>query len=135
MNPCLLSPFLFLTNTVIAYIYGYVFYSFLFAQLILTSLYYHGVGDWISAVLDKAAIIAVVCYGLYVFLSKLSSGSVIDLTKTVLIVGTFLITNFIYLYGRQTESYCFDADPAIANSSHAGLHAISVLGHICIVLL
>ncbi len=81
-------------------IYGYAFYSFLFVQLVLTSLYYHGIGDWTSGILDKATILAVVCYGLYVFLSKLSSGSgcALDLTKTVLavlIVGTFLITNFI----------------------------------------
>ena len=137
MNPCLLSPFLFLTNTVIAYIYGYAFYAFLFAQLLVTSVYYHGIGDWPSEVLDKATILAIFCYGSYVFLSKISGGSlgVAKAALAALIVGTFLATNFLYFYGRQNGSYCFDGDPDIANSWHAGLHAVSALGHVCIVLL
>lgn len=137
INPCLLSPFLFLTNTVIAYIYGYAFYAFLFGQLLLTSLYYHSIGDWTSEVLDKATILAIVCYGSYVFLSKLSGGS-FGVGKTALaalIMGTFLATNFLYFYGRQNGTYCFDADPAIANSWHAGMHTVSALGHVCNVML
>lgn len=119
---------------VIAYIYGYVFYAFLFAQLLITSLYYHGISDWTSEILDKATIIAIVCYGGYVFLSKISGGST-NTALAALIVGTFLVTNFLYFYGRWDESYCFDTDPNIAGSWHAGLHAVTSLGHVCIVLL
>lgn len=137
INPCLLSPLLFLTNTVIAYIYGYVLYAFLFAQLLLTSLYYHGIGDWTSEVLDKATILVIVCYGSYVFLSKLIGGSfgVGNTVLAALIVGTFLVTIFLYFYGRQKGAYCFDEDSAIANSWHAGIHVATALGHVCIVLL
>lgn len=134
MNPCLISPFLFLTNTVISYIYGYVFYAFLFAQLLLTSLYYHGVGDWVSTVLDRSAVLALIGYGGYMFATKLTAGDYRS-SLAALVVATFLLSGYLYFYGRQEGAYCFDADPAIANSWHAGLHAVSALGHICIVLL
>lgn len=137
MNPCLISPLLFLTNTVISYIYGYAFYSFLSAQLLVTSLYYYVIGDWTSGIIDKATILAIVCYGTYVFVSKLSGGS-LGMTKAslaALIVGTFLATHILYFYGRQNGTYCFDTDPAVANSWHACLHVVSALGHACIVLL
>lgn len=135
MNPCLISPFLFLTNTVVAYIYGYVFYAFLFAQLLLTSLYYHGIGDWTSAALDKITIAAIIAYGGYVFVSKMAAGSGRDRGLAALVIATFLASGYLYVYGRQQGTYCFDADPDIANSWHAGLHAVSALGHVCIVLL
>ena len=109
----------------------------LFAQLLVTSLYYHGVGDWVSGIIDKATVLAIVCYGLYVFVSKISGGSlgVAETALAVFIMGTFLATNFLYFYGKRNGSYCFDEDPAIANNWHAGLHAVCALGHMCIVLL
>lgn len=136
MNPCLISPVVFLVNTVIGLIYGYTFYAFLFFQLILTSLYYHGIGDLFSTVLDKATIATIVSYGGYVFLTKI--GAISGLAKILMatvVVLAFLSTIYFYYYGKQIGHYCFHEDQSTADWWHAGLHVISSLGHMCIMLL
>ena len=92
----------------------------------LTSLYYHGVGDWVSTVLDRSAVLALIGYGGYVFATKLTAGGYRS-SLAALVMATFLLSGYLYFYGRQEGAYCFDADPMIANSWHTGLHAASAL--------
>lgn len=137
MNPCLLSPILFLSNTAIAYHYDYTLYSYLFFQLMLTSFYYHGTYNQLSNILDKLSILSVVSYGGYVFFVQklLYIQTAFQAFIAMQILGTFLLTNYLYIYGQYKEKYCFHKDPFTANLYHAFLHLLSSVGHILIVLL
>ena len=136
MNPCLLSPILFLSNSVIASYNNYNLYSYLFFQLMLTSFYYHSTYNQLSNILDKLSIVTVVSYGGYLFVQKLAYiETFYQAFLTVQIIGTFLMTNYLYLYGRYKQKYCFCNDHYKANLYHAFLHLLSSVGHIMIVLL
>lgn len=136
VKPCLVSPVLFLINTVVAYMYGYVFYALLWFQLMLTSFYYHGVGDVASAALDKAMIGLIVCYGGYLFVTKL--GGISGMRRNLLaaiVFCAFIATIYLYVYGKYYGDYCFHEDVDTADWWHAGLHAVSTAGHLCIILI
>ncbi len=136
INPCLISPYFFIINTAVAYTYDYTFYSFLWFQLMLTSFYYHGVGDIISTILDKATICTIVPYGGYIFATKIYYISdVREAMLSTVVVCSFLGTIYLYVYGKHCGRYCFNKNPLIGNWWHACLHVISVLGHLCIILI
>lgn len=131
MEVSLVSSFVFLTNVVHFLTAGYFAYAFLFLVLFMTSVMVRLIKDNIwTLVADKMAILFVVLYGYMLFHNKsLTSDNYILIS---LILFTFLVVVYLYVYGWCTDSYCFSEEGELYR---AGLHCISSLGHHLIVLM
>ena len=136
---CFYSSFIFLTNVFIAAYYKYYLYAFLFFSLFITSIMVHSNCNFYTTLLDKIAIAFVVLYGGYLFWTKLTEKTeTILLSKigwSILILGTFFSTIYLYCYGYLMNQYCFCDDLNAACLWHSLLHCMGSFGHICIVLL
>jgi hypothetical protein len=138
MNICFYSSFIFLLNTIYAYSINQLVYATLFLNLTTTSLYYHSTYTPIANILDKTAIVSVVTYGGYIFINKAITLAISPIYTTLMsisIISTFLFINYLYLYGKKANCYCFSNNPNIANTYHSILHFISSLGHLLIMIL
>jgi hypothetical protein len=138
MNICFYSSFIFLLNTFYAYSTNQLVYTILFLNLTVTSLYYHSTYTPIANILDKAAIASVVSYGGWIFINKaitLATSSIYTNLMFISIISTFLFINYLYLYGKKANCYCFSKNPNIADTYHSILHFISSLGHLLIMIL
>jgi len=125
------SSFIFLTNSFIAFYFNYTVYSILFIILFLTSLVFHSNKNDLTFWTDRVIVITVILYGGYIFYIKYPS---IHTVKSLLIIATFLTTLLLYHYGYVTNQYCFDTDSAMANLYHALLHVVSSIGHTLIII-
>lgn len=131
---CCYSALIFITNAIVAYIYGYYFYSALFASLIITSLFHHSTKTVTTYWIDKLFVFAIVGYGGYVFFDKIANG-VINYLYSAIIMGTFLATIVLYYYGRATNCFCFADDPDKSDRWHQLLHVLTSIGHNLIVIM
>lgn len=131
-NLLVFSSLIFVVNAVIAFRYGYYFYSYLFLSLVITSILFHTCKNIYAFCLDKIVIFMVFLYGSYLLYHKFRMKK---LGLVSLIVATFLLTVFFFYYGYLTNSYCYDPDKGIGNYYHYLVHIIGSLGHQMIVLL
>ena len=56
-------------------------------------------------------------------------------TWTLMVIFTFLIINYLYIYGYFSDCYCFHPDKCNSDIWHGILHIISSIGHNIIILL
>jgi hypothetical protein len=136
-NICFYSSFIFLTNVVIAYWYGYYLYARLFFLLTITSILFHSTLSYYANINDKIAITLIVLYGGNLFFEKYRNQipSVKYWILSFLIILTFLATVYLYIYGFITNQYCFYEDRHTANLYHSLLHIISSIGHILVMIM
>jgi hypothetical protein len=133
MTPSFWSSFLFLTNVIHFLIVGYYQYAELFMILFITSLVCRLYDNIYTLALDKLAIIAVVSYGGTLFWKKVFSTEKVYALPFIFI--TFIGTIYLYYYGYLHNTFCFDKDPDVNESSRTFLHFISSMGHHLIGLL
>jgi hypothetical protein len=131
-NPLFFSSFIFVTNLVSAWYYGYDVYSFLFGTLTLTSILFHSYSNIYTNLIDKVAILAVVSYGIYMIYHKQFIYRKIPLA---MIVTTFLLCILFFYYGYWNDCFCYHPEKEISNQYHCVLHMISSLGHHAIIFL
>jgi hypothetical protein len=122
----ILSSLLFLTNTILAYVYKYYAYAAFFAFLTITSLVHRLHTTNYTYVIDKIAIAMVICYGAYVLYNNTNN---ISRTYLGTVISTFIATILLYCYGYKNECFCFDQDTDIAENYMALVHIFSSIGH------
>lgn len=128
----IISSFIFLTNTAAAFYKQYYLYAILFGILTITSLIYHSNPNIYINIIDKIAILSIAIYGGYMLYHKLNIDQLINIC---IIVFTFLLVNFLYIYGYFVNAYCFHEDKCIGNRYHALMHVIGSIGHHFIIFL
>jgi hypothetical protein len=134
--PLIFSSYVFLTNMVVCWYYGYNTYMTAFLFLFITSIIFHSYNILATNIIDKFSILFVILYGSHVLFDKLRQPlQFSQVLLTAFIFATFLATALLYVYGYTCKKYCFDEDSETANMNHALLHAISSIGYHCIVLL
>jgi hypothetical protein len=86
---------------------------------------------------DKIAISLIVLYGGYLFFHKFwtNKTSLKYWIFSFFIISTFLVTIYFYVYGYNTNNFCFYQDRSVANLYHSLLHIISSIGHIFIMMM
>lgn len=135
-NCCFYSSFIFLVNSIVAFYFGYMFYSIIFFILVITSLIFHSTCNIYSMIIDKIAILMVVFYGGYLFYTKcLRPIDFKQMLYMIAIISTFLTTVYFYYFGFLNKKYCFCEDKQIANLYHSFLHGVSCIGHLLIVFM
>jgi hypothetical protein len=138
-NCCIYSSFIFLCNSLIAFLYEYYTYSILFLLLFTTSVIYHSNYNIYTNIIDKIGISLVVTYGGYLLYYKLFERDV-EITKmqyiyTVFIIAAFLTTIYLFIYGYICTRFCFCTDITLSYMYHSLLHIIASFGHLLIILL
>jgi hypothetical protein len=128
----LLSSLFFVSNILIAYYCEYYVYSFLFFILTITSLIVHYEDNYYTNVIDKIAVSSIVLYGGYVLLNKMNTKK---LFYCFIIVITFLICIYLYIYGFIFQKYCFCDEKSISQKYHFIMHIIASIGHHFIIYL
>lgn len=105
-------------------------YGFAFIALATTSYVHHSTRDYIPTELrdvhytiDQVAVWAVILTGAFYFITSLSPAD------GLLPVITFATVGLLYVYGKYTRQFCFDADRTVAQRSHICMHAVSSIGH------
>lgn len=135
-NCCFYSSFIFLVNSIVAFYFGYMFYSIIFLILVITSLIVHSTYDNYAMIIDKIAILMVVFYGGYLFYTKcLQPIDLKQMLYMIAIISTFLMTVYLYYFGYTRNQYCFCEDKQVANGWHSFLHFVSCIGHVLIVFM
>ena len=134
---CYYSCAVFLSNILISFYYNYYIYSALFTLLIFTSLLHHSNPTLITNIIDKIPIVSIITYGGNIFYNKLlniESNDIKRIIFSIIIIMTFLVINFWYIYGYYKNKYCF-YENQLGFLYHMLVHIISSLGHILIVIL
>ena len=130
------SSFIFVFNIIYAYMKNDIIYCYIFCILLITSLLYHYYQNNILLFIDKLTIIAVVLFGLYRILEKITIvNTFIDYVILFIIIITFVIVNYLYNYGCYTQQYCFCKNKYAADICHSILHMFVSIGHNCIIFL
>ena len=143
INYRLISSFIFFTNIFYCYYKKYFIYSFLFSNLLISSIILH----WIQFDLlyleyeinlmkkiDRFNIILIIAYGCYIYFKKL-------LTKknnfiiSALVIYFLILCIFLWNYGFMKNKYCFDVDKNRASKYHSLMHISGCLGHLLIVFM
>jgi branched-subunit amino acid ABC-type transport system permease component len=122
----------FITNSFAAFYKKYYVYSLLFFILTLTSLIVHSNNTIYTNIIDKLAVGGIILYGAYMLYTKMSFEKFLEIS---LIVSTFFICIFLYVYGYYTESFCYHPEKRIRELYHIVLHFIASLGHHFIIFL
>jgi len=122
----------FVTNILTAYYREQYFYSFLFFILTITSLIVHYEDNYYTNIIDKIAVSSIVLYGGYVLCNKMNTE---NLFYFCMIVITFLICIYLYVYGFIFKKYCFCDKKCISQKYHFTMHIISSIGHHFIIYL
>ena len=134
---CYYSCAVFLSNILISFYYNYYIYSCLFTLLIFTSLLHHSNPTLITNIIDKIPIVSIITYGGNIFYNKLliiESNDIKRIIFSIIIIMTFLVIIFWYIYGYYKNKYCF-YENQLGFLYHMLVHIISSLGHILIVIL
>lgn len=143
INYRLISSFIFFTNIFYCYNKKNFLYSFLFSNLLISSVILH----WIEFDLlyleyeinlikkiDKFNITLIIIYGCYIYFKKL-------LTKknnfiiSALVIYFLILCIFLWNYGFMKNKYCFDVDKNRASKYHSLMHISGCLGHLLIVFM
>jgi len=127
----------FLSNILISFYYNYYIYSGLFTLLIFTSLLHHSNPTLVTNIIDKIPIVSIITYGGNIFYNKLliiESNDIKRIIFSIIIIMTFLVIIFWYIYGYYKNKYCF-YENQLGFLYHMLVHMISSLGHILIVIL
>jgi hypothetical protein len=133
----IVTSFLFIINTSLAYSKKNYIYAGLFLFLFLTSIVHryiqntYGLNKYIFLA-DEIAIFFIVVYGAYMLYTKINNISKIYLG---VIISIFIATVILYCYGYNYECFCFDRDQYISENYMALLHIIGSIGHNFIILL
>jgi len=128
----LLSSLFFVTNILTAYYSEQYFYSFLFFILTITSLIVHHEDNYYTNVIDKIAVSSIILYGGYVLCNKMNTE---NLFYCFIIVITFLLCIYLYIYGFIFKKYCFSDEKSISQKYHFIMHIIGSIGHHFIIYL
>ena len=128
----LLSSLFFVTNILTAYYCEQYFYSFLFFILTITSLIVHHEDNYYTNVIDKIAVLSIVLYGGNVLCNKMNRE---NLFYCFIIVITFLLCIYLYIYGFIFKKYCFCDEKCTSQKYHFIMHIISSIGHHFIIYL
>jgi hypothetical protein len=131
-NVLVLSSFIFITNIITSILYKDYTYSVLFLFLIITSVIYHSNSNIYTNILDKISIFLIVAYGSYNLNKKFNINNIIFV---VIIIITFLLTIFLYIYGYFTNQFCFNSQKCVGNKYHCLLHFITAFGHNLIIIM
>lgn len=131
-NPLILSSLFFLTNALVAFLKKYYLYALFFLVLTMTSLIFHNYDTVYTNFVDKIAILSVVIYGGYLLFQKMCAKHAFT---CFLIILTFLLAIYLYIYGYMNKMYCFSEDSCEGSAYHSILHLISSLGHHLIIIL
>lgn len=117
----IISSFLFLLMSIIAYNNKYNVYSVLFLFLFITSLLYHYYSNPFTDFFDKIAIVFIVVYGGKIFMDKLMRHklSLWKIFLSFLIITTFMLV--VYCFINDYSSYL--------------IHIISFTGHCGIIFM
>ena len=128
-NSCFYSSFVFLSNIIIAYHFKYYIFSFLFLLLLITSLIFYSYTNIYTNLLDKIPILLLfVCLlnMLYNKCKKINNNFKICLS--MLIVFSFLVTNYLFYYGYLAKEYCYHKDKKVADLWHSLVHVNTSIG-------
>jgi hypothetical protein len=128
----LLSSLFFVTNILTAYYSEQYLYSFLFFILTITSLIVHYEDNYYTNIIDKIAVSSIVLYGGYVSCNKMNTK---NLFHCCMIIITFLLCIYLYIYGFIFKKYCFCDKKSISQKYHFIMHIISSIGHHFIIYL
>jgi hypothetical protein len=131
---CFFSSFIFLTNVINNYFKNDFTYAIIFFCLFTTSIIFHYSNTFYSNMFDKISIIAVICYGGFVYYKKMINVTEINWIHYVPVL-CFCLTIYLFLYGYMTDNYCFVNDYELANLYHSLLHIVSSVGHHAIVMI
>ena len=136
-NINILSSFIFLTNSFVAYFFDYKLYSLLFLCLWITSILYHTNKNIYTNILDKFIIFTIFIYGGYLFVTKTQ-----NIKYKILIILSFLSTIFLYtytsIYEYSSPSSSFSSNTNTKNTNaqlHSLLHLIASIGHHLLVII
>ena len=127
----IVTSFLFIINTSLAYSKKNYIYAGLFLFLFLTSIVHryiqntYGLNKYIFLA-DEIAIFFIVVYGAYMLYTKINNISKIYLG---FIISIFIATVILYCYGYNYECFCFDRDQYISENYMALVHIIASIGH------
>ena len=130
--PLVLSSLFFITNMLTAYINEYYVYSFLFFIITITSVIVHYNDNFYTNIIDKAAVLSIVLYGGYMLYNKINTNKLLNLS---VIIITFLICIYLYVYGFIIKDYCFCNEKCVSQKYHFIMHVISSIGHHFIIYL
>jgi len=125
-NLLFFSSFIFITNVLSTFYKKYYIYCIFFISLTITSLIFHYSSNIYTNILDKFSILAIVLYGSYILYNKTSAD---NYKQVFVVVMTFLLCIFLFIYGYSTNSYCYHPDKYIGDNYHCLLHCISSFGH------
>ena len=128
-----MSSFIFITNSLTAYYFGYYLYSALFLFLTITSVIVHTENNYCTNIIDKFAVGFIVLYGGYMLSNKLTENT--DIFYFSAIIITFLVSAYLYVYGFITGQYCFCSEVDKQNMYHTIMHMISSFGHHLVIFL
>ena len=131
---CFFSCFIYLTNAIIAYIYGYRNFSYLLILLWLTSIfYYSNVDNMNFNIIDRITVMFVICWTLFIFYKKCNK--IRNFTKYVYVFIVAYILIFIgclhcydRIFNRQPDyetQYVFQS--LLHFLSSFGIHIIILL--------
>ena len=109
-------------------------YSLLFFILTTTSLIVHYNDNVYTNSIDKIAVLSIILYGGYVLYNKIRVGTNKWLLYLMIII-TFLLCIYLYIYGFIIKKYCFYDEKSISQTYHFIMHCISSIGHHFIIFL
>jgi hypothetical protein len=125
-NILIFTSLIFITNAISGLYNKKYFYSFLFTLLTITSINVHcDYNNHNANILDKLVICLILFYGLYVFLKNLKK----NIISSIIVLSTFLITAYLYVYGFFVNNFCFHEDIHISRKYHMLMHAICCFGN------
>ena len=128
-NPyCVYSSYIFLTNTITAFLFDYNVYATIFFLLFVTSFTYHSHKNIYTNVLDKMAILAVVLYGGHMFFQKCYLSNIESIMKAIVVVAAFIFIIIIHYHNRTSND---DTSQFL----HCIIHTISSIGHHIIIFM
>jgi hypothetical protein len=125
-KPLVLSSFVFLSNVATGIYTEQYWYACLFFWLTLTSMIFHSTNDPYAKCVDQGVIFLIFLYGSY-RLSRKSTPE--NRVQRSVIVGTFLVTVFLYYYGYTTNQYCYSPDKYVSDVYHSALQCVASMGH------
>jgi hypothetical protein len=132
---CFYSCFIYLTNAIIAYIYGYRNFAYLLVFLWITSIIYYSNRNSIFAnVLDRTTVIFVICYSFTIFYKKCldKKNNLAKYLYIFIVMFIFLFIIYLHYYDKICNcNHTYEKK----NIYQSLLHIISSLGVNIIIIL
>ena len=143
MNTRLLSSYLFFINIYISFYKEDYIYTFLFSNLLISSVILHWLQDDLNHLeeeiqlvkkIDSMNVNLIVIYGFYLFLYK-NFKQKKNIFINGIIIYLFLFSAYLYYYGYNKKKYFFDSDDNKATLYHSLVHLMGIIGHILILFI